>query len=102
MVLRKRNIFWLHATIRWRCKVHDVKLTFSHSSFIITLFLVSRAVVLFDQGFDVSTGMYSTGMRNGMQIITNNRHMILKCWTRRKSKEWMNHLKDAANGSGKY
>ncbi|XP_037918179.1 phospholipase D2 isoform X3 [Hermetia illucens] len=60
-----------------------------------------RAVVLFDQGFDVSTGMYSTGMRNGMQIITNNRHMILKCWTRRKSKEWMNHLKDAANGSAR-
>lgn len=27
-----------------------------------------RCVVLFDQGFDVSTGVYSTGMRNGFQV----------------------------------
>ncbi|XP_030375279.1 phospholipase D2 isoform X2 [Scaptodrosophila lebanonensis] len=55
-----------------------------------------RAVILFDQGFDVSTGIYQTGMRKGLQVLTNNRHIILKCWTRRKCKEWMQYLKHTA------
>ncbi|XP_002062808.3 phospholipase D2 isoform X1 [Drosophila willistoni] len=56
-----------------------------------------RAVILFDQGFDVSTGIYQTGMRKGLQILTNNRHIVLKCWTRRKCKEWMQYLKQTAH-----
>lgn len=52
-----------------------------------------RSVVLYDQGFEVSTGIYSTGMRNGLQITTYSRQFIVKCWTRRKAKEWMNFLK---------
>ncbi|KAH8308798.1 hypothetical protein KR059_001860, partial [Drosophila kikkawai] len=56
-----------------------------------------RAVILFDQGFDVSTGIYQTGMRKGLQVLTNNRHIVLKCWTRRKCKEWMQYLKHTAN-----
>lgn len=56
-----------------------------------------RSVILFDQGFDVSTGIYQTGMRKGLQILTNNRHVILKCWTRRKSKEWLAYLKETSN-----
>lgn len=52
-----------------------------------------RCVVLFDQGFDVSAGIYNTGMRNGLQLVTNCREMILKSWTRRKAKEWMSFLK---------
>ncbi|XP_014089247.2 phospholipase D1 isoform X1 [Bactrocera oleae] len=58
---------------------------------------VIRSVILFDQGFDVSTGIYQTGMRKGLQVLTNNRHIILKCWTRRKCKEWMQYLKQTAN-----
>ncbi|XP_073814078.1 phospholipase D isoform X2 [Musca autumnalis] len=58
---------------------------------------VIRAVILFDTGFDVSTGIYQTGMRKGLQILTNNRHIILKCWTRRKCKEWNDYLKLTAN-----
>ncbi|XP_032590283.1 phospholipase D2 isoform X2 [Drosophila grimshawi] len=56
-----------------------------------------RSVILFDQGFDVSTGIYQTGMRKGLQVLTNNRHIVLKCWTKRKCKEWMQHLKRIAN-----
>lgn len=56
-----------------------------------------RAVVLYDQGFDVSTGMYQTGMRKGLQVATNNRHIIFKTWTRRKAKEWASTLKNHAN-----
>ncbi|XP_017839064.1 phospholipase D2 isoform X1 [Drosophila busckii] len=56
-----------------------------------------RAVILFDQGFDVSTGIYQTGMRKGLQVLTNCRHIVLKCWTRRKCKEWMQYLKNTAH-----
>ncbi|XP_037945177.1 phospholipase D2 isoform X2 [Teleopsis dalmanni] len=62
---------------------------------------VIRAVILFDQGFDVSTGIYQTGMRKGLQVLTNNRHVILKCWTKRKCKEWMQFLKQVANSSAR-
>lgn len=58
-----------------------------------------RAVVLYDQGFEVSTGIYSTGLRNGLQICTYSRQFIVKCWTRRKAKEWMNFLKVNAKTS---
>lgn len=57
--------------------------------------------MLFDQGFDVSTGIYSTGMRNGLQIMTNNRELVLKSWTRRKAKEWMSYLKAVANNQAR-
>ncbi|XP_060654900.1 phospholipase D2 isoform X1 [Drosophila nasuta] len=60
-----------------------------------------RAVILFDQGFDVSTGIYQTGMRKGLQILTNSRHIVLKCWTRRKCKEWMQFLKRTAHDSAR-
>ena len=36
-------------------------------------------------------------MRNGLHVITNNREIVLKSWTRRKAKEWMNYLKATAN-----
>lgn len=58
-----------------------------------------RAVVLYDQGFEVSSGIYSTGLRNGLQIMTYSRQFIVKCWTRRKAKEWMNFLKTNAKTS---
>lgn len=57
--------------------------------------------MLFDQGFDVSTGIYSTGMRNGLHIITNNRELILKSWTRRKAKDWLNYFKAVANNQAR-
>lgn len=60
-----------------------------------------RCVVLFDQGFDVSTGIYSTGSRSGVQIQTHGRHIILKSWTRRQSRAWMMHLKSIATGSAR-
>uniref|UniRef100_A0A182J218 Phospholipase n=1 Tax=Anopheles atroparvus TaxID=41427 RepID=A0A182J218_ANOAO len=62
---------------------------------------VLRCVVLFDQGFDVSSGMYSTGMRNGVQIATNSRYLVIKYPTRRTAKEWMTHLKRVANESAR-
>ncbi|XP_053600044.1 phospholipase D2 isoform X2 [Plodia interpunctella] len=62
---------------------------------------VVKAIMLFDQGFEVSSGMYSTGMNHGLQILNHSRQMVIKCWTKRKSKEWMQYLKAVANQSAK-
>ncbi|XP_058829828.1 phospholipase D2 [Topomyia yanbarensis] len=62
---------------------------------------VLRSVVLFDQGFDISSGMYSTGMRNGLQIVTNSRYLVIKHPTRRTAKEWMAYMKRIANDSAR-
>ncbi|CAH2979630.1 unnamed protein product [Chilo suppressalis] len=58
---------------------------------------IIKGVMLFDQGFEVSSGMYSTGMNHGLQLLNQSRQMVIKCWTKRKSKEWMQHFKSAAN-----
>ncbi|KPJ20728.1 Phospholipase D1 [Papilio xuthus] len=34
-----------------------------------------KAVMLFDQGFEVSSGMYSTGLNHGLQILNQSRQM---------------------------
>ncbi|XP_045763314.1 phospholipase D2 isoform X1 [Maniola jurtina] len=60
-----------------------------------------KGIMLFDQGFEVSSGMYSTGLSNGLQILNNSRQMVIKCWTKRKSKEWMLYLKTVANQSAR-
>ncbi|XP_053671611.1 phospholipase D2 [Anopheles nili] len=62
---------------------------------------VLRCVVLFDQGFDISLGIYSTGMRNGLQIETNSRFLVMKHPTRRIAKEWMTHMKRVGNESAR-
>ncbi|XP_050681584.1 phospholipase D2 isoform X1 [Leptidea sinapis] len=60
-----------------------------------------KGIMLFDQGFEVSTGMYSTGLSNGLQILNQSRQLVIKCWTKRKSKEWMHYLKTIANQSAR-
>ncbi|CAH0717450.1 unnamed protein product, partial [Brenthis ino] len=62
---------------------------------------VVKGIMLFDQGFEVSSGMYSTGLSNGLQILNQSRQMVIKCWTKRKSKEWMHYLKTVANQSAR-
>ena len=59
---------------------------------------VIRSVVLFDQGFEVSAGMYHTGLRNGLQLNTNARYVVLKCTTKRAAQDWKAHLKAIAAG----
>lgn len=59
-----------------------------------------KTVVLFDQGFEVSQGMYSSGMHQGIQLMTLSRQLFLKSWTRRKGREWSQFLKDIASNEG--
>lgn len=60
-----------------------------------------KAVILMDNGFEVSSGMYSTGLRNGLQIMNLNRHIVMKCWTRRKAKEWLDYIQRLSVEEGK-
>lgn len=60
-----------------------------------------KSVILMDHGFEVSSGMYSTGLRNGLQIMNLSRQIVIKCWTRRKAKEWMEFIQDLVNNEGK-
>lgn len=60
-----------------------------------------KCVLLFDAGFEVSSGMYATNMSRGLQITNLSRQLMIKCWTRRKRKEWITILKDIANKEAK-
>ncbi|KZC04037.1 PREDICTED: phospholipase D2 [Dufourea novaeangliae] len=61
-----------------------------------------KSVILMDNGFGISFGLYTTGLRNGMQIVNLSRHIVIKCWTRRKAKEWMEFIQDVSNKEGRY
>nr|CAD7571904.1 unnamed protein product [Timema californicum] len=61
-----------------------------------------KCVMLFDLGFEVSSGMYATGLHHGLQLVNLTRHLQIKCWTRRKRKEWLAFIKDVATGSGTF
>ncbi|XP_034170847.1 phospholipase D [Osmia lignaria lignaria] len=60
-----------------------------------------KSVILMDNGFGISFGMYTTGLRNGMQIVNLSRHILIKCWTRRKAKEWMEFIQEISNREGR-
>nr|CAD7443417.1 unnamed protein product [Timema bartmani] len=60
-----------------------------------------KCVMLFDLGFEVSSGMYATGLHHGLQLVNLTRHLQIKCWTRRKRKEWLAFIKDVATGSAR-
>lgn len=60
-----------------------------------------KSVILMDNGFEVSSGMYATGLRNGLQILNLSRHVVFKCWTRRKAKEWLEFIRAIASNEGR-
>lgn len=55
-----------------------------------------------DNQFEVSSGMYSTGLRNGLYITNMNRHIAVKCWTRRKAKDWLTHIQSVMSNEGDF
>lgn len=60
-----------------------------------------KSVILMDNGFGISFGIYSTGSRSGLQIANLSRHIVIKCWTKRKAKEWMDFIQEISNREGK-
>ncbi|XP_022901663.2 phospholipase D1 isoform X1 [Onthophagus taurus] len=58
---------------------------------------VLKCVILYDQGFEVSSAAYATGLHKGFQIITLSRQIVLKAKTRSERKLWIDNLKLHAN-----
>lgn len=59
-----------------------------------------KGVILFDHGFEISSGMFSTGLRNGLYIRNSSREFIVKCPTQRIAKEWMSFVKEMTATAG--
>ncbi|XP_043512604.1 phospholipase D2 isoform X3 [Frieseomelitta varia] len=60
-----------------------------------------KSVILMDNGFGISFGLYTTGLRNGIQIVNLSRHIVIKCGTRRKAKEWMEFIQEVSSKEGR-
>lgn len=60
-----------------------------------------RSVILLDNGFDISMGLYSTGLNSGLQIVTNSKYIVLKFSSKKQAKEWASYLKMVANTSAR-
>lgn len=58
-----------------------------------------NCVILYDSGFEVSSGIFSTGLRRGLHIINLSRQIVIKCPTRRTTRECMAHIKETAHNS---
>nr|WCC59855.1 phospholipase D2 ScoTox-alphaI [Hottentotta saulcyi] len=51
-----------------------------------------KSVLLMDSNFNVECGLASTGIHHGLVITNLSRQLLVKCWTRRKAREWMQHI----------
>lgn len=60
-----------------------------------------RSVILFDSGFEVSLGLYATGLKSGIQIVTNGKYMVLKLPNKKLARDWATYLKSVANSSAR-
>ncbi|KRT80725.1 hypothetical protein AMK59_5302 [Oryctes borbonicus] len=54
---------------------------------------LTKCVILYDQGFEVSSGLYSTGVQRALQIVTLSRQLVIKCKTRSGRNQWVESLK---------
>ncbi|XP_076175596.1 phospholipase D isoform X1 [Ptiloglossa arizonensis] len=93
------NHFCTHVCGKWHSRHLIVKDTFI--AYIKPKDGSIKSVILMDNGFGISFGLYTTGLRNGMQIINLSRHIVIKCWTRRKAKEWMDFIQEISNKEGR-
>ncbi|OXA43953.1 Phospholipase D1 [Folsomia candida] len=50
-----------------------------------------HCVMLFDNDFEVASAMYD--VEHGIVISNLSRRLVVKCWTKRKAKEWLEHLR---------
>ncbi|BES97997.1 Phospholipase D Active site motif [Nesidiocoris tenuis] len=59
-----------------------------------------KAVILFDSGFDVSSGVFATGHRRGLAITNLTRQIIISCPTRRTARDWQFSIKEMMRKAG--
>ncbi|KAM7299428.1 phospholipase D2 isoform X2 [Ixodes scapularis] len=60
-----------------------------------------KSVLLMDQGFQIQSGFMATGVNHGLLVTNLTRNLLVKCWTKRKEREWKDTLQDLAKSSGK-
>ncbi|XP_068085998.1 phospholipase D1 isoform X2 [Anabrus simplex] len=84
---------------RWRSRWLFIKDTFL--GYIRPRDGTVKCVMLFDGGFEVSSGMFATGLHNGLHILNHSRQLAIKCWTRRKSKDWIEYIKKVSSSEGR-
>lgn len=58
-------------------------------------------MVLFDQGFEVASGMYNMPLNTGWQVQTLSRSLTFKCKTKRTNREWIEALRETTATTGK-
>ncbi|KAG1656449.1 Phospholipase D1 [Nymphon striatum] len=51
-----------------------------------------KAVLLMDQDFEVKCGLLHTGIHHGLLMSNATRHLLVKCWTKRKAREWAQYM----------
>ncbi|XP_073981398.1 phospholipase D isoform X2 [Rhodnius prolixus] len=59
-----------------------------------------KGVILFDSGFDVSSGLFSTGLIRGLHICNLSRQIVVSCSTRRVAQEWQSFIKETVRKLG--
>uniref|UniRef100_T1J7Z2 Phospholipase n=1 Tax=Strigamia maritima TaxID=126957 RepID=T1J7Z2_STRMM len=57
-------------------------------------------VILLDQGFDVQTGIYYTGIKDGILISNLTRRLLIKGFSGRSTKEWYDQIVDISKEIG--
>ncbi|XP_077530546.1 phospholipase D isoform X2 [Haemaphysalis longicornis] len=62
---------------------------------------VIKSVLLMDQGFQVQSGFMATGVNHGLLVTNLTRNLLVKCWTKRKEREWKDHLQELTKTSGR-
>ncbi|XP_075727870.1 phospholipase D isoform X2 [Rhipicephalus microplus] len=62
---------------------------------------VIKSVLLMDQGFQVQSGFMATGVNHGLLVTNLTRNLLVKCWTKRKEREWKDHLQELAKTTGR-
>ncbi|XP_067142293.1 phospholipase D1 isoform X2 [Centruroides vittatus] len=56
-----------------------------------------KSVLLMDSYFNVECGLAATGIHHGLLITNLSRQLLVKCWTKRKAREWMQHIVETSN-----
>ncbi|CAG9767038.1 unnamed protein product [Ceutorhynchus assimilis] len=60
-----------------------------------------KCVILFDQGFEVASGMYNMPLNTGWQVQSLSRSLVFKCNTKRKNREWIDALRQTSASTAK-
>jgi hypothetical protein len=102
LVFRQRYLFRLYMSGGWNGEIFDALRSRVSSNLFDRWNVFFYNFFFLNRSFEVSRGIYSTGISNGIQILNLNRQLVLKVWTKRQNKEWISHLKDVANNQGYY